>query len=101
MVRCFDPLDSTIPRGKQSWTNERFGCWYVPNSGIWQSVWIEFFDTDCLDGYSLIPNIDDCSFGGELTTLYGRADTVRFTVSFNGKVIKNGAIIVRRQVHAL
>lgn len=88
VVRCFDPLDSTIPRGKQSWTNERFGCWYVPNSGIWQSVWIEFFGTDCLDGYSLIPNIDDCSFGGELTTLYGRADTVRFTVSFNGQVIK-------------
>ena len=92
VVRCFDPLDSTIPRGKQSWTNERFGCWYVPNSGIWQSVWIEFFDTDCLDGYSLIPNIDDCSFGGELTTLYGRADTVRFTVSFNGKVIKTAQL---------
>lgn len=88
VVRCYDPFDPAIPRGKQSWTNERFGCWYVPNSGIWQSVWVEFFETDCLDAYSLIPNIDDCSFGGELTTLYGRADKARFTVSLDGKVIK-------------
>lgn len=88
VVRCCDPFDPTIPRGKQSWTNERFGCWYVPNSGIWQSVWIEFFENDCLDAYSLIPNIDDCSFGGELTTLYGRADKALFTVSLDGKVIK-------------
>ena len=33
-VRCEDPLDPFIPRGKQSWKNERFGCWYVPNTGI-------------------------------------------------------------------
>ena len=88
VVRCVDPLDPTIPRGKQSWTNERFGCWYVPNSGIWQSVWVEFFGEDCLDNYSLIPDIDNCSFGGELTTLYGIADSVKLNVKFKNRTIK-------------
>ncbi|MBP5177088.1 MAG: glycoside hydrolase family 2, partial [Clostridia bacterium] len=43
-IKCVDTLDPFVPRGKQSWRNERFGCWYVPNTGIWQSVWIDFTD---------------------------------------------------------
>lgn len=91
-VRCFDPLDPTIPRGKQSWTNEKFGCWYIPNSGIWQSVWVEFFGEDCLDDYSLITNIDNCSIYGELRTLRGKADTARLTVCFKDRQIKTQTV---------
>lgn len=29
------------PRGKQSWLNLNFGCWYTRHTGIWQSVWME------------------------------------------------------------
>ena len=25
-VRCFDSLDTSVPRGKQSWLNHKFGC---------------------------------------------------------------------------
>lgn len=88
VVRCEDALDPTTVRGKQSWKQKGFGCWYVPNSGIWQSVWIDFFGEDCLDAYSLIPDIDTCSFGGELKTLRSEADGVRFTVSYRGEKVK-------------
>lgn len=88
VVRCEDSIDPDVPRGKQSWKDEPFGCWYVPNSGIWQSVWAEFFAGDCLEAYSLTPDIDKCSFGGELTTLNGLADRIRLTVSYKGKRIK-------------
>lgn len=57
-VHCVDPLDPTIPRGKQSWLFKPFGCWYTPNTGIWQSVWLELFDVDCITDYTATPNID-------------------------------------------
>ena len=41
VVRAWDPDDAGFPRGKQSWRGERFGCWYTPCTGIWQSVWVE------------------------------------------------------------
>ncbi len=92
VVRCYDPFDPTIPRGKQSWTGDRFACWYIANTGIWQSVWLEFFKKDCIDEYSLIADIDSCSFGGEIKTLYGLADTAEITVTYQDKQIKKQRI---------
>lgn len=88
IIKCVDDLSTSKPRGKQSWTNERFGCWYIPNSGIWQSVWIEFFNKDALKEYSLLPNIDNSSFSGELITLTGYANTAKLIVSYKGKLVK-------------
>ncbi|MBQ9785767.1 MAG: MFS transporter [Clostridia bacterium] len=34
-----DPLDHTLPWGKQC--RKRGGMWYTPTSGIWQAVWLE------------------------------------------------------------
>lgn len=89
VVRCFDPFDPTIPRGKQSWTGEPFGCWYIPNSGIWQSVWIDYFGDDCIEEYSLIPDYDKCSISGEIKTLRETADAAELEISFDGKLVKN------------
>lgn len=88
VVRCADPLDPALPRGKQSWTGERFGCWYLPNTGIWQSVWLEYFGNDGLSGLQLCTDADKCTFSGELVTFYGRADAAEFTLTFQGKLIK-------------
>lgn len=88
-VRCYAPLAPTYPRGKQSWQGHRFGCWYICNSGIWQSVWIEYFLDDCIDDYSLITNPDNYSFGGEVKTLKGIADSFVIDVYFNNKKIKS------------
>ncbi|MDE6401205.1 MAG: glycoside hydrolase family 2, partial [Clostridiales bacterium] len=92
VVRCIDPDDPTKPRGKQSWTGERFSCWYVPSSGIWQSVWIEFYDCDCISDFTVTPNVDDLSFRGEITTLRGMANELEITVSFGGKTVKRSRI---------
>lgn len=87
-VHCVDPLDPDIPRGKQSWLFEPFGCWYTPNTGIWQSVWLELFGADCIDRYTVEPDIDACCFSGEITTLYGVADSAEIALSFRGKPFK-------------
>lgn len=88
VVRCYDPFDPAIPRGKQSWTGERFGCWYIPNTGIWQSVWLERFGADGISEYTLIPNADECSFSGELKTFYAAADEAEVEVFYRGKSVK-------------
>lgn len=36
-----DPLDVTMPRGKQDWLPEPHGIWYHRTTGIWRTVWLE------------------------------------------------------------
>lgn len=89
VVRCKDTLDSTQPRGKQSWTGKPFTCFYYPNSGIWQSVWMEYFRDDCIDEYSLQSDMDNRIIYGFIDTLYGEADELEVTLRFNDKIIKS------------
>ena len=88
VVRCFDPLDPTIPRGKQSWLNDPFSCWYTPNSGIWQSVWIDFVGDDSLEDFSITPDIDTNSFSGEIKLRNSLADLVEIKVFYDNKLVK-------------
>ena len=88
VVRCFDSLDPTQPRGKQSWTGAHYGCWYIPNTGIWQSVWLEYAGDDYIDGYSLLPDADRCAFYGDIKTKFALADSVEITVGYEGNVVK-------------
>ncbi|WP_156225857.1 glycoside hydrolase family 2 protein [Pseudactinotalea suaedae] len=36
-----DPLDATLPRGKQDWHREPHAIWYHRTTGIWRTVWLE------------------------------------------------------------
>ena len=93
VVKCFDPLEATNPRGKQSWLDgKRFSCWYIPESGIWQSVWLEFFDGDCISGYSLSSDIASGTVNGTLKTLHGLATQAEITV------LENGAPLMKKTV---
>lgn len=87
-VRCIDTLETSVPRGKQSWTGEPFTCFYYPNTGIWGSVWIEFFNEDCIENYSLQSDIDNRRVYGYIETLYLKADEAEIILTFKGKVLK-------------
>lgn len=87
-VRCIDTLETSVPRGKQSWTDEPFTCFYYPNTGIWGSVWIEFFNEDCIENYSLQSDIDNRRVYGYIETLYSKADEAEIILTFRGKVLK-------------
>ena len=87
-VRCKDTFETTFPRGKQSWTGEQFTCFYYPNSGIWQSVWIEYFDEDCIDRYALKSDIDKKRISGYIDTLYGLAQEMEITLKWKNKILK-------------
>ena len=95
VVRCEDTLNDAVPRGKQSWTGSPFSCFYVPNTGIWQSVWLEFFGEDCIAEHSLFCDYDRTELYGELVTLYGLADEAEIVVTFDGKLIKRERLTLR------
>lgn len=92
VVRCIDTLETAVPRGKQSWTGEQFTCYYYPNSGIWGSVWIEFFGVDCIENYSLQSDIDNRRVYGYIETLYDKADEAEIVLTFKDKRIKKQRI---------
>lgn len=92
VVRCKDTLETAVPRGKQSWTGGQFSCFYYPNTGIWGSVWLEFFGADCIENYSLQSDTDNRAVYGYIETLYGIADGVEITLSFKDKVLKSQRI---------
>lgn len=88
VVKCYDPADPTIPRGKQYWGEGTWACWYTPNSGIWQSVWLDFVGRDSIDDFSITPDIDTNSFSGEIKLRNSLADLIEIKVYYDKKLIK-------------
>lgn len=60
-VQATDDTNSDKPRGKQSWTGEKFGCWYTPCTGIWQSVWLEYVGKVHLKRVKYTPDVSSLS----------------------------------------
>ena len=58
VVRVHDDTDASWhSRGKQK--TERGGIWYTPQSGIWQTVWMESIPMGGIEGLVVSPNFDD------------------------------------------
>ncbi|MCI8500590.1 MAG: glycoside hydrolase family 2 [Clostridia bacterium] len=94
VVRCYDSLETTVPRGKQMWAKKPSGCHYVPNTGIWQSVWLDFFGQDCIESYSLRADIDHRCVHGEIHTMYALADEAEIVLTFQGKILQKQRFIL-------
>ncbi len=58
-VKVLDYQNADKPRGKQTWTGEKFACWYTPTTGIWQSVWLEYVGKKYLQKIKITPNVTD------------------------------------------
>ena len=56
-VAVWDPTNGGQPNGKQSVSPG--GIWYTPNSGIWQTVWLEPVSPTHVESYEPIPDIDN------------------------------------------
>ena len=57
-VRVVDMPDPIQPRGKQNWKEGLYLCWYTPNSGIWQTVYLEAASETRIDYIHVTPDID-------------------------------------------
>lgn len=90
VLRVYDPQKSDNPRGKQTWKGKNFECFYLPNTGIWQSVWLETFKKDYINVYSIFTDIDEKKVYGEIENAYVKANKVEVIVSSSdGKILKS------------
>lgn len=58
-LRIVDLPNREQPRGKQYWKDGWKRCWYVPCTGIWQSVYMEAVSAVHLEKIHIMPNITD------------------------------------------
>ncbi len=60
VVRVHDDTDGSFhSRGKQK--TKRGGIWYTPQSGIWQTVWLEAVPPCCIEGLRMEPLYDEAA----------------------------------------
>src|SRR6218665_3709969 len=58
VVRAEDqPLDGTMPRGKQDWQPTPHAIWYDRTTGIWQPVWLEPVPATYVTSFHLTPDL--------------------------------------------
>ncbi len=56
VLKIEDDKRADKPRGKQSWLEGPFGCWYTPTTGLWKSVWSEIVSDTRLEYVKMTPN---------------------------------------------
>lgn len=94
-VKVTDRFECVQPRGKQYWKEKPDRCWYIPTSGIWQTVWLEAVGEVFIDRVKFTPDIDRKDVKTEiyLDRFPYEAD-LEIEVSYKGKP-------VNRSVHRL
>lgn len=86
VVRVTDVTDrSWHTRGKQR--TRRGGIWYTPQSGIWQSVWIETVPADGVRRVDYVPDLT-----GLQVTVTSDADVAAIEISAEGQVVAAGEV---------
>lgn len=73
-------------RGKQK--TKRGGIWYTPQSGIWQTVWLESVSEEYIEELSITPLFDQSAV--EITAFSNYADSAKETVIRVGDVVAYG-----------
>lgn len=68
-IHAYDPShDSFISRGKQSWKDGPFECFYDRTTGIWQTVWLEYVPINGIKTVRYTPNLDTNQVRVEIDT---------------------------------
>ncbi len=84
---------SWLSRGKQA--SNRGGIWYTPQSGIWQTVWLEVLPQVAVDRLVLVPDLDAgtvvVTVGSEHAT---RGETARVLMTADGMPVAEAVVTV-------
>lgn len=86
---------SWLARGKQS--SSRGGIWYTPQSGIWQTVWLEVVPRIAVDTLCLTPHLDAGEIEIEVGSEHAAPDaTATITVRADGRAVASVTAPVAR-----
>lgn len=95
-VKADDSFDEAQPRGKQRWISENFGCWYIQNTGIWKTVWMEYVPQASIAGLKLTPDMANGEIVIEANVTGECLDnlTLEAEASFEGALVNRMAVAV-------
>lgn len=103
-LRVVDPTEKGVQaRGKQ--TTKRGGIWYTPQSGIWQTVWLESVCENHITSLKILPNIDLNIL--KISAIFsGAPQDISVIVSDKGKaaekvVLKKGEGVIKMENYRL
>lgn len=100
VVRVEDLKEATQPRGKQTWVDQPFGCWYHETSGIWKSVWCEIVHEVYLKQVKITPRIQDYFVEFELgLNRFAPGYALRIDISYQGQTINDVTINLQRRIN--
>lgn len=89
VVAVRDVTDASwLARGKQS--RRRGGIWYTPQSGIWQTVWLELVPREAVDGLVLTPDL--AAGEVEVTVLSDSGSQAHVAVHADGAVAAEATV---------
>ena len=99
-LRVEDDNDCCKPRGKQTWLNHPFGCWYLPTSGIWKSVWYEKVNSTYIKRIKMTPKEDNyhVEFEYDIDN-FKEGYYLQTVVEFNNKIIADDKLKLIRKNH--
>jgi beta-galactosidase/beta-glucuronidase len=101
-VRVEDSFDISQSRGKQRWKDENFGCWYIQNTGIWKSLWIEEVPEIHITGVKMTPVLEKGVLEIEAELSHAGEDLgFEASVSFGGKAVNSLSVPVLKKHLAL
>ena len=81
-----------LARGKQS--SRRGGIWYTPQSGIWQTVWLEIVPRIAVDRLVLTPDLAGAAVDVTIESAHGAGGEATVTVSAEGAVVATATVAV-------
>jgi beta-galactosidase/beta-glucuronidase len=88
-------------RGKQTWTEENFGCWYTRVTGIWQTVWLQAVSELNIERIKMTPDVDKKSVKFEVFINGNPRDCdLNTVVTFNGHNIAKSIGQVQNNIHS-
>ena len=94
VVAVRDVTDTSwLSRGKQS--SAPGGIWYTPQSGIWQTVWLEVVPQVAVDALVLVPDLDSSSVAVTVRSDQAPSDArAHVTISAEGALIAEAEVPV-------
>lgn len=98
VLKAYDnAYDRKQARGKQSWLNQPFDCWYDRTSGIWQTVWLEPVDDKHIDKILMKPDIDKGMLYIEAYISHAAiGSTLKADIKFKGTYINSISVVCTR-----
>lgn len=98
VIRVYDSKDARQPRGKQTWKETPFECFYHGTSGIYGDVWLEWVDDAYLVSVEVGASFENKKLNVKaLLSQKAIGNKLVVTMSFNGVDLTKETVLIKQK----